>query len=120
MLALEAYTAELLDELKRADDEKVVLRLNTAYRRIYRLRMYMAALLGVGLTASGIADFSVKQAKRLLAQDKKKCQFIVLDSDIETVNNKIEFLLDGAEQKIRDAALCGWKFRGGALEKVLI
>ena len=81
------------------------------------MRLYMAALLGVELKGSADFNFTVKDAKRLLEQDCKKLLQINLDNEVATANNKIEFLLDKAEKHIRDAALCGWAYRGGQLER---
>jgi hypothetical protein len=33
---------------------------------------------------------------------------IDMGDDVATANNKMEFLLDKAEARLRDTALCGW------------
>lgn len=67
----------------------------------------------------GSHEFSEKSVQAILAEDFKKCSTITLDNDVATANNRIEFLLDTAERRIRDAALCGWDYRGGLLEHCL-
>lgn len=51
--------------------------------------------------------------------DFATAQSISLDNEVRTANNRIEYLLDMAEKRIRDAALCGWKYRGQVLEQAL-
>lgn len=76
-------------------------------RRLCRLRLYLAALYGVGLT--GIHSFDDESVRAIVTRDLQRVHNILMDDAVATANNRIEFLLDVAEKRIRDVALCGWK-----------
>lgn len=46
----------------------------------------------------------------LLKQYSHTCTALKIDmgDEVATANNKMEFLLDKAEARLRDTALCGW------------
>ena len=112
-LILEARTKELSKFYKQDRDPSIYKEMTVLVRRNLRLRLYMAALLGAGLKGD---DTDIRS---LLEKDFKKGQNIELDNDVATANNRIEYLLDTAEQRVRDTALCGWEDKGGALERSL-
>jgi hypothetical protein len=87
-------------------------------RRIIRLRLYIASLFGLSL--QGIHSYEESKMKKIMYMDFRRAKNIALDDDVTTANNRIEYLLDQAELRIRDAALCGWNYRkDGKLEKAL-
>ena len=116
-LLLEARIKELTELLERKREKIVELELSVLVRRNLRLRLYVAALLGTGL--KGDHGFSEEEIKRLLDADFKKCQSIEMENAVVTANHRIEFLLDTAEQRVRDTALTGWEHKGGNLERSL-
>ena len=116
-LRLDVRTKELRDIYLQHNDPTVYEEMAVLVRRNLRLRLYMAALLGAGL--KGDHSFSDSEVRRLIESDVKKCHNIDLDNDVATANNRVEYLLDTAEQRVRDTALCGWEFRGGILERCL-
>jgi len=65
-------------------------------------------LLGV----KGVHDFDEVSVRKVLRSDVDKASLIEQDSDVATANNRIEYFLDTAEKRIRDAALCGWNYKG--------
>lgn len=75
-------------------------------RRLCRLRLYLAALYGVGL--QGVYAFDEQSVRSVVDQDLRRVYRIAMDDAVATANNRIEFLLDVAEKRIRDVALCGW------------
>ena len=116
-LVLEARTKELSEIYRKNPDPSIYKEMTVLVRRNLRLRLYMAALLGAGL--KGGHSFTDIEIRSLLEKDFKKGQNIELDNDVATANNRIEYLLDTAEQRVRDTALCGWENKGGALERSL-
>ncbi|KAJ1430645.1 hypothetical protein B484DRAFT_479142 [Ochromonadaceae sp. CCMP2298] len=97
---------------KQASKEKEVL-----VRRDLRLRLYMAALFGSKL--KGGHHFVEEDIRKIMKRDFEVSKSIVLDTEIATASNRIEFYLDTAEKRIRDAVLCGWGYRHGQLERCL-
>jgi hypothetical protein len=86
-------------------------------RRIIRLKLYISGLFGSNL--KGIHNYEESEIRRIMFQDFHRAKIITLDNDVATANNRIEYLLDMAEMRIRDAALCGWRYRETKLEKCL-
>ena len=97
---------------RAATKEKAIL-----LRRDCRLRVYMAALFGVGL--KGNHQFVDSEIRSIMEKDFKLSEKIKHETEVATANNRIEFYLDTAEKRIRDAVLCGWSYRGGQLERCL-
>jgi hypothetical protein len=85
-------------------------------RKNARLQAYMSCLVSFGLEDHRY-EYNLETMKKIVAQDCERCKKIELNEEVATANNKIEFLLDKAEQRLRDAALCGWKNRGGEFEE---
>lgn len=83
--------------------------------RVVRLRLYTASLFGVGLR--GGHGFTVEEVRAVIDADVKRAQSIVLGNDVATAVNRVEFLLDVAEKRIRDAAICGWRYRDSGLQQ---
>eukprot|EP00981_Chlorochromonas_danica_P004714 scaffold948_cov198-Ochromonas_danica.AAC.1 len=86
-------------------------------RRYIRLRLYMATMLAVGL--KGEHNYSAEEVRAIMESDFKRARNISLDNEVATAINRIDYLLDMAEKRLRDAALCGWKFQGPALQRAL-
>ena len=116
-LSLDLKTKELREIYLQNNNPSVYEDMAVLVKRNLRLRLYMAALLGAGL--KGHHSFSESEVRRLIESDVKKCLNIDLDGDVATANNRIEYLLDTAEQRVRDTALCGWEHKGGVLERCL-
>ena len=120
-IALEARTRELekiIAAKVTSTDKAAVKELSIIMRRDCRLRMYMAALFGVGL--KGNHNFEETEIRDIMERDFKLSQNINQKTEILTANNRIEFYLDTAEKRIRDAVLCGWNYRKtGQLERCL-
>lgn len=76
-------------------------------RRLCRLRLYLAALYGLGLTSAH--ELSEDGVRQVMEEDFRRCQSIELDNPVRTAKNRLEYLLDMAEKRIRDVALCGWQ-----------
>lgn len=114
-IAIETRIQELDEIYNKNEDNAILLEKSILVRRDCRLRLYTAALLGVGLT--GNHDFSEEVVKHIMLKDFKRAMNISQDTDVSTANNRIEFFLDIAEKRIRDAVLCGWKYRGTLNEK---
>ena len=83
-------------------------------QRALRLRLYVATLLGEGL--EGYHNFTEEEVLNLMQTDFDAASHINHGDAVLTANNRIEYLLDTAEVRIRDAALCGWAYQGGVLE----
>lgn len=116
-IALDKQVKKLDEYLAQHYDAKVVLEKSIIVRRECRLRLYMAALFGVGL--SGSHNFEEASIRAIMQKDFNRSLLIKHESDVQTANNRIEYFLDTAEKRIRDAVLCGWNYRGGQLEKCL-
>ena len=101
----------------QSEDKGVAEELNVLHRRLCRLRLYMASLIAVEMEP--LHQFNVSVVHQTLEEDFAKSRRIVLDSEVATANNRIEYLLDMAEKRIRDAALCGWKFRHSGFEQCI-
>jgi hypothetical protein len=56
----------------------------------------------------GRHNFLDEEIDSIIRDDFDAARRIVHDTEVATVNNRIEFLLDMAELHLRDAALCGW------------
>ena len=109
-IMLETRISELDALYRKHDDEQVLAEKAVLLRRDCRLRLYTAALLGVGL--QGNHDFTEGAVKRIMLNDLQRATRITQDTEVLTANNRIEFVLDTAEKRIRDAVLCGWQHRG--------
>lgn len=74
--------------------------------RVCRLMMYVGALLGESVDIGH--GFSDEDFNALFNRDMSAVFQINQENEIDTANNRIEFLLDAAEARLRDAALTGW------------
>jgi hypothetical protein len=84
-------------------------------RRALRLRLYQAALLSSNLSTSSLVIFSEDAANDTVDKDIQSIHRIEQGDEVSTVNNQIEYLLDIAESRLRDAALCGWNYLDSSL-----
>ena len=116
-LDIELTIKALQDQYKRRNEESVHAEITILVRRNLRIRLYIAALLGMSL--KGDHSFFESEIQKLLREDFQNCRKIELESEVSTANNRIEYLLDMAEHRLRDTALCGWKYKGGVLERCL-
>jgi hypothetical protein len=110
------FSSEKSESMRKSHDEQqnLILRseslrkeIDILNRRLCRLRLYLAALYGMGLT--GAHSFDEESVRAIVDKDLQRVQNIVMEDAVSTANNRIEFLLDVAEKRIRDVALCGWK-----------
>lgn len=108
---------EMLGQSNAETDRGALKEKAVLLRRDCRLRVYMAALFGIGL--KGNHDFQDEEVRAIMMRDFKISRNIKQETEVATANNRIEFYLDTAEKRIRDAVLCGWKYRGGRLERCL-
>ena len=86
-------------------------------RRASRLRLYIANMLGANL--KGKHDYNVESVTKVMEMDFLKAKRILGEDEVTKVNDRVEFLLDAAELRLREAALCGWEYRGAKLEKCI-
>jgi hypothetical protein len=89
------------DRCKSILEERTVI-----VRRACRLRLYVAMLLGADL--EGAHSFAEASVRRIMIHDFQTAQQIDLGDEVATATNRMEFLLDTAETRLRDAALCGY------------
>lgn len=122
-LALEPVLHQQIELYKKNDGKEAKTELKIMLRRHARLRLYIAALLSAGL--KGDHDFSEEGVSDLMNKDFSKCACIQIieeingeevENPVKTASDRIGFLLDVSEQRIRDTTLCGWNYSGGVLE----
>ena len=77
-------------------------------RRASRLRLYIATLLLARLR--GKHGYDPATIQRVLETDFRKAKFITNEDEVSQANDRIEFLLDTAEMRVREAALCSWDY----------
>lgn len=120
-IALEARVRELdkyIGTHNSTRDKAALKEKSIILRRDCRLRVYMAALFGVGL--QGSHNYVEAEVRAIMEKDFKMAQNIKQDNEVATANNRIEYYLDTAEKRIRDAVLCGWNYREqGDLQRTL-
>ena len=93
--------------------------LRRAARRSSRYRVYIGTLLSLGL--EGSHDFEEETIDAMMRKDFALAQRIGVEGSTDYGEDKeafdrINFLLDVAETRIRDSILCGWSKIGGPLE----
>lgn len=114
-ITIEKKLKALSDLQQRVTSSDIVQEMSVLVRRDCRLKLYTAALLGVGLV--GNHDFSDEAVKAIIQRDYNRARNIVMDTEIATANNRIEFFLDIAEKRIRDTVLTGWNYRSTAVNQ---
>lgn len=68
----------------------------------------------------GYHHYTEREITKIMEKDFDTAKMFEQDDAISTASNKIEFLLDSAEVRLRDTVVCGWNFqKDGALEKCL-
>jgi hypothetical protein len=76
--------------------------------------MYMALLMDAAASAPRTSGyFNYRATNRRLASDFAGLRLISLENEVATFTNQLEYLLDMAELRIRDAAMRGWGKQGG-------
>jgi hypothetical protein len=106
-------------ELDEAAGAKLLKQIETFEKRALRMHLYLAALVAGGLV--GNHYFRDEDALAIMRRDFEAAKRIEIAEDVvATVNNRIEFLMDMSELHLRDAALCGWHYRNGALERFCV
>ena len=84
--------------------------------RACRFRLYIATLLAAEI--QGRHEYDLEEIRRVLNRDFNVAKCIEAKDDV-TANDRVEFLLDVAEMRLREAALCGWGHRGRVLSECL-
>ena len=86
---------------------------------MHSLFYYPGALLASGL--EGPHAFGDAEVRHVLINDIGVSENIEQDGAVATANNRMEFLLDRAEARLRDVVLCSWNQRApkGQLEHAL-
>ncbi len=113
-IQLQSVVSELLNKYDQSMSMDAYSKVLVYYQRLCRLRLYMASL--IGLEIGDWHGFKPENISLMLNHDFAQCRKIVLENDVVTANNRIEYLLDVAEKRIRDAALSGWAFQGKGFE----
>lgn len=109
----EKLTKKALKKKKK----KLIYKYNQLSSRFLRTKVLLDVLLTSNL--KGLHDFNEVSTRNLIEKDIQRASRIQLNSPIRTANCRIEYLIDIAEKRIRDASLCGWKYLGNGLEKCL-
>lgn len=87
--------------------------------RAFRLRLYIACLLSSHLKIPNF-NFNEDDTNLFIEHDIISLNRIVQEDEISTVNNRLEYLLDIAEHRLSDLAVCGWHHQlNKNLEKVI-
>lgn len=82
-----------------------------------RIKLYIALLLGASLIGPSYEEDDIK---RVIAADKTEAITLFESvTDDQVAKQTVSFLLDMAELRVRDYALCGWSHQGNLLEKCL-
>jgi hypothetical protein len=82
-----------------------------------RIKLYISLLLGASLFGPSYEEADVK---RLITADKNEATALFESvSDDQVAKQTVSFLLDMAELRVRDYALCGWSHQGNLLESCL-
>ena len=118
-LQLEDRALELEGIFTRGDcaDLTVLDEREVIVRRAFRLRAYIGALYGARL--DGPHQYGDSAVRHIMIKDFDTATQIDMGDDVATANNKMEFLLDKAEARLRDTALCGWGKPENRLERCL-
>ena len=94
------------DEIKQTmrDDRTVML------RRASRLRIYMAVIFGANFNVGQLpeADELSEKLTLMVEKDRDAMMSIVLSDDVATNGNRLDYLLDISESRIRDLAISSW------------
>ena len=86
-------------------------------RLLGRVKLYIATLLSASLFGPSYDEDDIKQ---VIAADRKEAQRLFESgTDDQMAKNTVSFLLDMAELRVRDYALCGWSHQGNLLESCL-
>jgi Integral peroxisomal membrane peroxin len=89
-------------------------------RRALRMRLYIGIVLGLGL--EGKHSYDDATVRQIMESDFARMQTEAMfqkDDEIDQANIRMEFLIDQAESRLRDATLFGWNYRGGKLQHCL-
>lgn len=99
-----------------------IFELKVVQKCLFRLKVYTATLLGVGLMGP---SFEEEEIKNHLLEDVRRANKILnhhrndANSAVDAAKDAVSYLLDVAEMRIRDMCLCGWSHQGGVLERCL-
>jgi hypothetical protein len=85
--------------------------------RAFRLRIYTAMLLAAQL--KGRIAFDAVEIRAQLDKDFQIAHCINAGNEIDTANDRVEYLIDIAEMRLRELTLCGWDYRGRKLNECL-
>ena len=82
-----------------------------------RVKLYIATLLSASLLGPSYDEADIK---RVIEADRREAlQLFESATDDQIAKNTVSFLLDMAEIRVRDYALCGWSHQGNLLESCL-
>ena len=100
--------AEELEKLYFTDRNNLILlrEREVIVRRACRFRAYIGALYGAKL--EGVHHLNNSEVQHMMIKDFDTALQIDMGDEVATANNKMEFLLDKAESRLRDTAICGW------------
>jgi hypothetical protein len=112
-----ALELEKIFTLGDCTDHTVLDEREVIVRRAFRLRAYIGALYGARL--DGPHQFGDSAVRHIMIKDFDTATQIDMGDDVATANNKMEFLLDKAEARLRDTALCGWGKTNNRLERCM-
>jgi hypothetical protein len=114
-IELQNKVDSLTEKFNQSGSVEVGHKLMSVYERLCRVRLYMASLIGIGFT--DWHEFDIKNMRVMLWHDFSQCRKIELENSVLTANNRIEYLLDVAEKRIRDAAIAGWNIKERGFEQ---
>ena len=100
-----ALQLEKLYKLDKQNDS-ILKEREVIVRRACRLRSYIGTLYGAKL--KGVHNINDSEIQHIMINDFDKTLKIDMGDNVATANNKMEFLLDKVECRLRDLALCGW------------
>ena len=111
--------AEQLEKLFFADRSNISVlgEREVIVRRACRFRAYIGALYGAKL--EGVHHLNNSEVQHMMIKDFDTALQIDMGDEVATANNKMEFLLDKAESRLRDTAICGWSKTEASLLKCL-
>ena len=117
----EGEAEDMISDTEPLGDASILEERDVIVRRALRFRCYMGAMLAAGL--EGPHPLEDTEVHKVLNVDKRASQNIQAEDGaaVASAIHRMEFLLDRAEARMRDAVLCAWskKVSPGQLEKAL-
>jgi hypothetical protein len=118
---IELELKELTEELPSLGEPRLIHLANVEILHLSRLhgriKLYIALLLAASLFGPSYEEDDIK---RVIAADKNEAITLFESvADDQAAKQTVSFLLDMAELRVRDYALCGWSHQGNLLESCL-